>query len=455
MSNNLIGDITQSEFSGNALGASNTNVLRGGEYIVLQSNGDIANADNDEIVLTGVSAGVNGNGNQILLAWGNDTLHLDGSNNSISFSAPGPNTIETTTGSLIDNADGSIVLAGTADLNSATLSNGVATIQLGGGNVATISNVFSGSTIEYVDSSGTVSMRNLTDSSLQHVGGSLYEVTGSVLAAMDNTILDVVSGASLTLSGSSNTVILHDGAALTSDVIAHLNGNNNVIVGSTANGVGMSVGGNGNIVTLGANADVDDGGIGNTLTVGPGGYCSVHNDATATINATQGGTFVTLGGNAGVANADNDSIVLTGASAQVNGDGNRIQLAWGGNSLSLSGSNNTITFDTGSVGSCQERIQTASGYWVEEYADGTIACLASSVNLNDGAVTLGLGDGNIVTISNVRAGPGAGLTAANGQVNQLVAAMAVYSTDSASVSSPLLAQMPTESPVFASAHLHA
>ncbi|MFP3556548.1 hypothetical protein SB861_38405 [Paraburkholderia sp. SIMBA_049] len=68
---------------------------------------------------------------------------------------------------------------------------------------------------------------------------------------------------------------------------------------------------------------------------------------------------------------------------------------------------------------------------------------------------IGFGDGDIVTISNVKSGPSAGLTAANEQVNQLVAAMAVYSTDSASVSSPLLAQMPTESPVFAPAHLHA
>ncbi|TCF96341.1 hypothetical protein BZM27_55775, partial [Paraburkholderia steynii] len=70
----------------------------------------------------------------------------------------------------------------------------------------------SGTQIEYVDATGAASWSTLTDTSLVHVGGNMYQVTAGVKATMSNSILDVVSGASLNLTGSSDYVILESGS---------------------------------------------------------------------------------------------------------------------------------------------------------------------------------------------------------------------------------------------------
>ncbi|CAG9188878.1 hypothetical protein PSAB6_10006 [Paraburkholderia sabiae] len=467
------------------------NATQGGASMNFNGQG-VANANNDTINLYGGTAQVNGSGNQIGL-WQNSTLNVQGSNNAISFDiAAGREVVQTATASMETNGD--IVLGGSTNLNCVTLTGSIATVQLDNGNVAAISGVKSGSTIEYVDGSGAVTSRVLTDSGLVNRGGSLYDVTANVslYGTMDNATFDVLNGGSLNLTGSSDTITMESNNNFLS-----VTGNGNTIIGSNAIGAEYAISGTGNVATLGVGAWGWDFGDNNTITLATGADLTQYGTGT-TFNATQGGARMNFDGQ-GVANANNDTINLYGGTAQVNGSGNQIGL-WANSTLNVQGSNNAVSLvyyadncnislnggnntisDSGSNGIINlggsnntvnlygsnnkvsfdaragaQLIQTAAGDVVEEDANGSISVssgtgsYAFSITKN-GFVTLGFSDGNTVQISSVRSSSnGGGLT--NNQVSQLVSAMASYQNDAAGVSSALMTQSPADTSLFASSH---
>ena len=429
-----------------AAGSNTTvNATGGGSSLFFMLNqGGVANANNDSIRLYGASGQVNGNGNQISLTRGNSSVSLNGNSNTVYFDSNTMEMAQTASGSVTREADGSVVLAGSAHLDSVTLSGGVATVQLGNGNAATFGGVASGSTFEYVDASGAVTTSVLMDSNLLHLQGNVYQVTDNALAKMDSTVFDVMNGATFNLTGSSDTVKLESASTAT------VSGTNNVIDGTGATGTGLFLSGTGNVAKLGANAYAVDFGNVDIVTVGAGSSFTAFGGTGATVNDSQGGGYLTFNRAAsGVANANNDSITLLAASAQVNGSGNGINLTGSGNTLNLNGSNNSISF---SANGGTELIQTAAGYWMQEATDGSISFSASSLSVKNGVAIMGLGDGNVVTISNVRSSSNGGATTVDNQVNQLVSAMASYQGGASGVSSTLMTQTQADTQLFASSH---
>ncbi|WP_227245724.1 hypothetical protein [Paraburkholderia caribensis] len=217
--------------------------------------------------------------------------------------------------------------------------------------------------------------------------------------------------------------------------------------------------GSGNVIQLGDNSYVMDwGSDGETITVGANSQ--VNANSNVTINATHGGDTVVAYWNSTI-NANNDDIsVVTGS---VNGNNNTIQSNYGNASLNLIGSNNSVnlTYSNNIVNldghnntvffnadDTSQLITTENGDYVEERADGSIWSSSASVNIKGGVVTLGFGDGNKVVISGSKSG-----LLTDTQVNQLVSAMASYTTGSDGVSSSSTAQAPVDlSQLFASSH---
>jgi trimeric autotransporter adhesin len=367
------------------------NATQGNDLIYVQGTGVTVNASNDR-VQAWQSFQLNGDGNQVGLS--QSTLSLSGNNNTISAGAGSE--VVTSSGSLTEAADGSFVGTGNVSAGAVSLTGGVATVQLGNGNVETIDNVVSGTTFDYVDASGATSAFTLTDTDLQHVGGSLYDVTGPVTALMSNTIFDVQSGASLNVTGSSNTVIAENGAGG-----LNVNGSGNVITGTSTNGMQVGLSGSGNVLTAGTNGGVTDSGAGDTITIGTNSQADLFGSQ-ATLNAKQGGDviYVENTSSGATVNASNDR-VQAWQSFQLNGDGNQVALSQP-KTLNLSGSNNTISIvDAGS------EVVTSSGS-LTETANGTLVGTgnvdASAVSLTGGVATVQLGNGNVATIDNVAAG---------------------------------------------------
>jgi trimeric autotransporter adhesin len=318
--------------------------------------------------------------------------------------------------------------------------------------------VRSGAAVQYTDSSGAVTTSILMDADLQYMGGTLYKASGNTFAQFDNKIFDLQSQASLEVDGSSNVVILESGANR-----ARLIGQGNSVVGSAVSGVYVGVSGANNVVSVGSNSNVYDGQDGlnatnSNITIGANSQCELAWDTGATVNATQGGCTIAVGGNymfansSSTINAQNDTIYMGGiwnnVSAQVNGDSNQINMT-SGSTLSLSGKNNTISIDANNH---NELITTANGDFVQEDASGAIWFSSASFSIHNGVVTLGFSDGNQVVFSNVRSSsdPGVG---ADSQLNQLVSAMASYSTDAGGASSVFMSHLPSDSSMLlASAH---
>jgi hypothetical protein len=298
-----------------------------------------------------------------------------------------------------------------------------------------------------------------------------YNVTTDSTFAMDNAEFDVSSGATLNLTGSSDTVLVESGINNVT-----LEGNDDTITGVGDTKASVNLFGTGNVVSLGDNANVWDGNdgthmaYGDTITIGENSVCYLAFSSGATVNAGDG-SFIEVAGAGGyiatdaVINANNSTISVGGSylpsSAEVNGNGNQITLGqWTGNNatLNLSGSNNTITFDANTYSSYggAEMIQTAAGDVVEEDATGAISISSGTgsyhFSINNGFVTLGFSDGNTVQISSVRSSSEGSGTVTDNQVTQLVSAMAAYSSGSSGVSSVLMAQNPADTSLFASSH---
>ncbi|WP_224041187.1 hypothetical protein [Paraburkholderia unamae] len=92
--------------------------------------------------------------------------------------------------------------------------NSAATVQLGNGNVVTIGGVGCGESLTYIDALGNQTSVTLLDSDLTHVAGNLYPVAlvpDGTIVNMNNGIFDVASGATLTMTVTSNRAILSAG----------------------------------------------------------------------------------------------------------------------------------------------------------------------------------------------------------------------------------------------------
>jgi hypothetical protein len=467
--------------------------------------GGTVNADNAvDIFDVGGDLSVNGNSN--LIDFEGDKLNLSGSNNSISMSALDigdmtprgtghPQTITTDTGSFSDLGN-EIVITGSIKVTSVTWgSGGVATIDLGDGNIVTLSGVSSGTSVKYIDSSGATSVATLTDPSLLHVSGTLYNVKSDIYAAQSKSILDVFSGASLYLSGSSNQVILESGSHG-----GYVFGDKNTIVGTKVSGATESITGNGNVAQFGANNTIFNFGNGNTITVGAnstvfdtfGNTWSIGGASSTTINATQGGARIAVFGQGETVNANNATInedwLYTSYSSSIKGNGNLIDVrhdyrALPNTALSLNGSNNTIHLDSANG----DMVKTTTGSLVAKSNELVLTGTAdvNSISLVNGTVTMSLGSGNVVTFGGVLSGANveyidasgkatwsvlqdsaAGVpatrslgatsgTQADAQVNQLVAAMASYSAGSGGVgASAQMSPNANVQPLAASAVLH-
>jgi trimeric autotransporter adhesin len=418
---------------------------QGGDRVIAGTS-DVVYANNDIVLGSGDSLTVNGDNNQIgSEAWGTTMLSLNGRNNTV-----GLNNMDVTTssGSVAVSRDGTIVLTGSIQSSAASLSAGVLSIQLGDGNVATLSNVNSGTQVEYIGASGNTTWSTLLDPSLVHVAGSMYRVTADgVGVSMNNSMFDVLAHSSVNLSGSSNYLILESGAD-----DSYVKGDNNVISGS--DGASLTVSGTGDTITVGNHSGVYVWGGSHTVTVGAN--CDLQEeDSNSTIYATQGGDRV-IAGSGDVVNAKNDTVLASGDSLTVNGDNNNIGTdAWGSTTLNVNGSNNSIAGLPGTINLSgnnnvvsfsaqqgEELVTTENGDFVQEDASGAIWFSSASFTIRNGVVTLGFSDGNKVVISDVRSSslPNSGDT----QTSQLVSAMASYSAEALGISSSPAMPMPQD-----------
>lgn len=193
-SNNTITIGANSHYQGEGTN-STIYATAGGDWLTLRGSGETAYANNDNTALGADIATVNGNGNQILgMGSFGQTLNLGGSNNVVNL-AQGL-TVTTNGGGVTENTDGTVVLSGNVMPGSATLSGGVLTLQLGNGNVATMSGVSSGTQIEYLDATGKASWTTLTDSGLgaiqaNRLASAMASYSPSASASASNIVMPV------------------------------------------------------------------------------------------------------------------------------------------------------------------------------------------------------------------------------------------------------------------------
>ncbi|BCQ28301.1 hypothetical protein NK8_64900 (plasmid) [Caballeronia sp. NK8] len=358
---------------------STLNATNGNDRIYASGTGNVINAVNDSIT---VRAGA--------------SFTLSGSNNSISMDNLNDQGATVRAGAFTLTQDqGGIVVTGGVNPGAIALINGVVTVQLGNGNVATINNVTSGSTFKYVDSSGKATTTTLTDAGVLYLGGTLYEVTGSVMANQSNAIFQVDNGASLDLTASHSQVITNDGT-----ISIQVTGDGNTVVGGSTNGTHFQLSGSANVLSIGDGDNVldtqpfspflsygtyvSDSGYGTTLTIGKN-VAVAEFGTNATINALKGGDSIVVGGTGNTVNANNDTILVQA-------------------SLSLSGSNNQLSMDNRYSPGVTVTTKTAS--LTEDGSGITLTGTAnvSSVTLTDGNATVQLGDGNVATITQVASG---------------------------------------------------
>jgi trimeric autotransporter adhesin len=288
----------------------------------------------------------------------------------------------------------------------------------------------------------------------------------NVSISMDDATFDVLSGASLNVTGSSDTVILEQGAQGIT-----VSGNGNRVLGSGINGLNVSVAGSGNTLSVGNNVNINDVGNGDTFTIGTGvtytGWGAA-NASNTTIYATQGGDDIYLG-EGGTVYGNNDAIYLaTSDLVTVSGSGNQIagnQYSWSPKTLNLDGSNNAITVTNGA----EMTINMSSGSLIEGsnriVMTGNV--VQNGASLTAGVLTMQLGNGNVTTMSGVASGTQIEYIDASGnaswstvtdtginssQANLLVSSMATYSTGSTGISSAFSAV--SQEPALATPVLH-
>lgn len=467
-------------------------------------------------VVDGASAAIDGSNNTVDGFGGN--FSLNGSNNSVymaGYSASRTDTITTSVDSLaLEN--GEIVISGSVNPGVLAVQSGNLQLNLGNGNVISMFGVGAGTTVEYVDPSGKTTSSVVTDPNLVHLGGSLYDVAGSmVYANMSGSIFDVLANDSLNLTGNSNQVILESGAGtnINSGYLT-VSGNGNSVMANDGSGTVVLAGSN-NSVTAGANADIVDGGAdagvtpagdghNDTITAGMGS--SVIAGSNTTINMSSGSVFVREDTDSAVVNGNNNAIT-DGGTVSISGNGNTVYAlydqgtisvksgsgnvittsdncsiddsggtgdtintstnAWGGtgsgnnivlgsgDTANVIGSNNTISFDANNTSSGQATtINLPNGVYVEEAANGQI-WYSTDVNYSfslKNGVATLTFDNNNKVVISDVKSGPGDSLMATSQTNQLVSAMASYAAAPGGVSSTLAAQTAAAPSLFASAH---
>lgn len=340
-------------------------------------------------------------------------------------------------------SDGTITVKGNVNPGTVTLTGGVASVNLGNGNMVTVGanwagnsfgDVWSGTTFEYIDAAGVKTTTTLTDTNLLNLGGNLYQFTGHADAKMDGVTFQDLTSAQIEIAGSSNQLFLN-----TSGTTVDLTGSGNTVIGTKAdhatvrlNGSGNSVavtadsanlwllGGANNTLRAGTNARVFDFGDADKITVGANSYVSAGSHAT--VNAGQGSLVWTS--MAAVINASSAQITSMSDSVSVNGSGNMIQLdprdhdyRPGWVALSLSGSNNSIGLSANLPGTGGSSSITTSVDSLILNADGSLVMsgsVAPSVSLTGGVLTEQLGNGNVATMNGIYSGVTLDYTNASG-----------------------------------------
>jgi trimeric autotransporter adhesin len=153
-------------------GAATTTIYAtGGGDRICTGSGDTVYANSDSVELWRGSATVTGNNNQITDASSSTkTLSLSGSGNAVALGTG--MTVATSTGTLTDD-NGLLVFGGSITSSDVTLVNGVLSVQLGNGNVASLNGVTSSTQIEYVDASGNATFTTMYDTSVQQLIGAM------------------------------------------------------------------------------------------------------------------------------------------------------------------------------------------------------------------------------------------------------------------------------------------
>jgi trimeric autotransporter adhesin len=172
----------------------------------------------------GNGASVYGNNDEIW--WSEGTLNINGNNNKInsdSQSALSTLNLGSTSrnniigvhegekislaGSsknyLMERIDGSVVVSGTLDASTLSLTDGTLTVQLGGGNVATIEGVNSGSKVECISQSGVSTWTTLVDHGSSPMLSAVRS-TDQLVSAMASYSVDAGAANTTATSQSSN-----------------------------------------------------------------------------------------------------------------------------------------------------------------------------------------------------------------------------------------------------------
>jgi hypothetical protein len=209
----------------------------------------------------------------------------------------------------------------------------------------------------------------------------------------DHASINLSPGASATIIGASDHITAGSGASLS------LTGDNNTLIltaSSAVNltGAGESVSGSGATVTLGANSSASFTGSGNTINASQGDVITGNN---AVINVAQGASVTILGSGDTIVAAGNNTI-------SVSGDGDTINLG-ANSSATLYGSNDTLNMNGNNSG----YIASGSGNVVNNDVAG------DAVNLGGNTSTTITGSGGYFGI----VGTGVNVTASNETANTL------------------------------------
>ncbi|RFB76660.1 DUF4082 domain-containing protein [Methylovirgula sp. 4M-Z18] len=365
------------------------------------------------VVESGQSAVVYGDGNQLSINAASTSLNLKGGSNVVSVAQGMGATITTPDASFTEAPDGTIKLTGNVDPTSISLTNGVVSLSLDGGNVVNIALANTFLQVQYLDASGVPVWNQFLGSGLQVVAPAQYEVKGSNISlALDNSSFNVESGASLALDGSSDTVKVQSGATLSLTGSADhvtmesgatslsLSGNGNVVDASATQNAYLTLSGANNSTTVGANSLVYDNGANDTVTVISNLTTVSDNGSNEIINATQGNDTIDIN-DTGTATAslNNDLVYMTG-SANVAGNNNQFTIESKSDVLNLNGNNNIVT-----VAQKENATIATTQAALVQMPDGSLALSGStslsSVLLSDGVATVVLDNGNVVEVSGV------------------------------------------------------
>lgn len=383
-----------------------------------------------------VSLNLSGSNNRVLLDGSSEIITLSGSNNVLAVDAnSGAQRIQYGTAWVQEDAKGDFSYS--QGVNAVMSREGILSFSLGNGNYVYFSNVsYSGST------------RWASGVALSTVN---VQMPGTVSYTLAGTSFNVGSNETLNLTGLNDKVVLEG-----SDNTVNLSGDNNSISFSANNGAQTIRYGNAYVledangnISYSAGALLSSGGGSAMFFLGDGNVVTVSDVQKSGSNLSASGALgpvkVTQAGSASYTKSGATFDVGNNVSLTLTGSTNHVNLQGSGDALNIHGGNNYITVNASNG---FQTLQYGSAY-VKEDAKGNIAYSQGALlSVSGGVATLSLGDGNLVSISNVQSS-GSTIWAASG-ANLLVSAMAAYAPESAGTSTTSTAQPQLESSLLAS-----